>query len=267
MVTRTNEASASRGQILAAASRLFAARGFDATSLQEIADALGMTKQAVLHHFRSKDQLRQAVLDDILGHWRDALPRLLFAATASEDRFDAVFGELHRFFAAEPVRARLLVREALDRPAEVKKLLRGPVRPWMLAVASYIRQGQASGKHFADADPEAYVSLITLFVISAVSSAALSQASMPTTGDDGADVADRWSSELARIAKTALFPPRADAPARVPPRPESKDAPARVSPRPESKGVTASKTAARKPRTRSAPRAVATPAPRRPRSR
>jgi TetR/AcrR family transcriptional regulator len=260
MVTRTNEASASRGQILAAASRLFAARGFDATSLQEIADALGMTKQAVLHHFRSKDQLRQAVLDDILGHWRDALPRLLFAATASEDRFDAVFGELHRFFAAEPVRARLLVREALDRPAEVKKLLRGPVRPWMLAVASYIRQGQASGKHFADADPEAYVSLITLFVISAVSSAALSQASMPTTGDDGDDVAARWSGELARIAKTALFPPR----------PESKDAPARVPPRGDAapkRAETASKTSARKPRTRSAPRAAATPAPRRPRSR
>jgi TetR/AcrR family transcriptional regulator len=217
MVTRTIEASASRGQILATASRLFAARGFDATSLQEIADDLGMTKQAVLHHFRSKDQLRQAVLDDILGHWRDALPRLLFAATASEDRFDAVFGELHRFFAAEPVRARLLVREALDRPAEVKKLLRGPVRPWMLAVASYIRQGQASGQHFADADPEAYVSLITLFVISAVSSAALSQASMPShgpSGDDG-DVAARWSGELARIAKTALFPPRpAAAPAK-----------------------------------------------------
>lgn len=245
MVTRTIEASASasasRGQILATASRLFAARGFDATSLQEIADDLGMTKQAVLHHFRSKDQLRQAVLDDILGHWRDALPRLLFAATASEDRFDAVFGELHRFFAAEPVRARLLIREALDRPAEVKKLLRGPVRPWMLAVASYIRQGQASGKHFADADPEAYVSLITLFVISAVSSAALSQASMPSHGqstDGDGDIAARWNRELARIAKTALFPPR--------------PAPAK-------------RTAARKPRT--APSRTAAAAKSRPRSR
>jgi TetR/AcrR family transcriptional regulator len=233
MVTRTIEASASRSQILATAARLFAARGFDATSLQEIADALGMTKQAVLHHFRSKDQLRQAVLDDILAHWRDALPRLLFAATASEDRFDAVFGELHRFFAAEPVRARLLIREALDRPAEVKKLLRGPVRPWMLAVASYIRQGQASGKHFADADPEAYVSLITLFVISAVSSAALSQASMPShgqSGDDG-DVAARWTGELARIAKTALFPPRAEsASAKRTTARKSRTAPSRTAP-------------------------------------
>src|SRR5215204_4179764 len=158
VASRSSEPSAprGRGQILAAAARLFAARGFDATSLQEIADGLGMTKQAVLHHFRSKDQLRQAVLDDILGHWRDALPRLLFAAAASEDRFDAVYDELHRFFAAEPVRARLLIREALDRPAEVKKLLRGPVRPWLQAVASYVRQGQETGRHFVDADPESY---------------------------------------------------------------------------------------------------------------
>jgi len=205
VMTRASEPSASRGQILAAAARLFAARGFDATSLQEIADELDMTKQAVLHHFRTKDQLRQAVLDDILGHWRDALPRLLFAAAASEDRFDAVFGELHRFFASEPVRARLLVREALDRPAEVKKLLRGPVRPWVQAVASYVQQGQQSGKHFADADPEAYVALITLFVISAVSSASLSQASMDS-GDR--DVGERWDAELRRIAKASLFPPR-----------------------------------------------------------
>lgn len=206
VMARGSEASASRSQILAAAARQFAARGFDATSLQQIADELGLTKQAVLHHFRTKDQLRQAVLDDILGHWRDALPRLLFAATASEDRFDAVFGELHRFFAAAPDRARLLIREALDRPAEVKRLLRGPVRPWVQAVASYVRQGQASGRHYADADPEAYVALITMFVISAISSGELAQASL--TGPADGDLTRRWDGELKRIAKSSLFTPR-----------------------------------------------------------
>src|SRR5688572_26011472 len=202
MVTaRATDASAPRGQILAAAAKLFAARGFEATSLQDIANELGLTKQAVLHHFRSKDQLRQAVLDDILGHWRDALPRLLFAAAASEDRFDAVYDELHRFFAAEPVRARLLIREALDRPAEVKKLLRGPVRPWVQAVASYVRQGQETGRHFADADPESYVALITLFVISAVSSASVSQATVGS--DDDPAIRARWDAEMKRIAKSS----------------------------------------------------------------
>jgi TetR/AcrR family transcriptional regulator len=223
VMARGSEASASRGQILAAAARQFAARGFEATSLQQIADELGLTKQAVLHHFRTKDQLRQAVFDDILGHWRDALPRLLFAATASEDRFDAVFGELHRFFSAAPDRARLLIREALDRPAEVKRLLRGPVRPWVQAVASYVRQGQGSGRHFADADPEAYVALITLFVISAISSAELAQASL--TGVADGDLSKRWDGELKRIAKSSLFTPRAEPAAAKTPRSKKPRAP------------------------------------------
>src|SRR5580698_2846533 len=89
-----------RGSIVEKATRLFAARGFEGTALQDIADAVGVSKPAVLHHFPSKEHVRQAVLEGILGHWNSTLPRLLLAATASADRFDAVFGELHRFFAS-----------------------------------------------------------------------------------------------------------------------------------------------------------------------
>src|SRR5579884_299295 len=117
-----------RAATVAAATRLFAAHGFEGTTLQDIADAVGVTKPAVLHHFPSKEHVRQAVLDGILAHWNDTLPRLLFAAAATDDRFDAVFDELHRFFAADPDRARLILREAFDRPAEQRKLLKGPVR-------------------------------------------------------------------------------------------------------------------------------------------
>ncbi|HZU83335.1 MAG TPA: helix-turn-helix domain-containing protein, partial [Polyangiaceae bacterium] len=113
-----------RSATIAAATSLFAAHGFEGTALQDIADAVGVTKPAVLHHFPSKEHVRQAVLDGILAHWNRTLPRLLLAATAGRDRFDAVFGELHRFFAGDPDRARLMLREALDRPAELRKLLR-----------------------------------------------------------------------------------------------------------------------------------------------
>src|SRR6201984_3500650 len=91
-----------REAILGAATRLFAAHGFDGTALQDIADAVGVSKPAVLHHFPSKEHVRQAVLDAIVAHWNETLPRLLVAATASSDRFDAVFGELYRFFASDP---------------------------------------------------------------------------------------------------------------------------------------------------------------------
>jgi TetR/AcrR family transcriptional regulator len=188
-----------RAAVVAEATRLFAARGFDGTALQDIADAVGVSKPAVLHHFPSKEHIRQAVLGGILAHWNDTLPRLLLAATASDDRFDAVFGELHRFFAADPDRARLVMREVLDRPAELRKVLRGTVRPWLSAIAGYIRTGQESGRHFADVDAEAYVVHMLQTVIAAAASAGVTSAVLED------DARPRYDRELARIARASLF--------------------------------------------------------------
>ncbi|MGZ6067510.1 MAG: TetR/AcrR family transcriptional regulator [Polyangiales bacterium] len=192
---------------MAAATRLFAAQGFEATSIQAVADEVGVTKQAVLHHFANKELLRHAVLDAILAHWNDALPRLLLAAAGegnrqrsrSEDRFDAVFGELHRFFAEDHNRALVVLREALDRPTEMRKLLRGPVRPWLAAITGYIRAGQEAGTHHADLDAEAYVVHILQLVIAAAASAPVWSALV--------DSRPRYDAELARIARSSLFLP------------------------------------------------------------
>ncbi len=188
-----------RARAVLAATRLFAAQGFDATSVQAVADDVGVTKQAVLHHFPSKDHLRQAVLEAILAHWNDTLPKLLLAASATEDRFDAVFGELHRFFASAPDRALVVLREALDRPNEMKKLLRGPVRPWLAAVAGYIDAGRKSGAHYDDVDSEAYVTLILQMVIASAASASV----MASLIDR-----ERYDRELRRIARASLFSPK-----------------------------------------------------------
>jgi TetR/AcrR family transcriptional regulator len=192
-----------RASVLQAATRLFAAHGFDGTAIQDVADAVGVSKPAVLHHFASKEQLRLAVLAAILDHWQATLPRLLLAATASEERFDAVFGELHRFFTADRDRARVVLREALDRPAEARKLLAGPVRPWVQAIAGYIRAGQASGRHHADVDPEAYVIHMLELVLAATAAVPVMAAGLGE-GDASAARA-RLDRELARIARTSLF--------------------------------------------------------------
>jgi AcrR family transcriptional regulator len=201
VVAAKNAEPDARAAILAAAVRLFAAHGFDGTAIQDVADAVGVTKPAVLHHFASKEVLRQAVLETILAHWQGILPRLLLAATASVDRFDAVFGELHRFFAQDPDRARLVLREVLDRPQESKKLLRGPVRPWLAAVAEYIRAGQESGRHFADVDAEAYVLHVLQLVLAATASMTVTSVVI------GDDARARYDKELARIARASLFLP------------------------------------------------------------
>jgi TetR/AcrR family transcriptional regulator len=197
-----------RASTVVAAMRLFAAHGFEGTALQDIADAVGVSKPAVLHHFPSKEHVRQAVLDEILSHWNEALPRLLLAATGSGDRFDAVFGELYRFFSNNPDRARVVAREMLDRPGELRKLLRGSVKPWLGAVAGYIRAGKERGLHYADVDEEAYLIHILLLVITATASATVTSSALET---DPRARHDRYDRELARIARASLFPSAASA--------------------------------------------------------
>jgi AcrR family transcriptional regulator len=60
--TRAAQAERTRQQILETAERLFAEQGYDATSLQMIADEMGLTKAAVYYHFPAKVDIRHAIL-------------------------------------------------------------------------------------------------------------------------------------------------------------------------------------------------------------
>lgn len=51
-----------RSRILDAALELFSEQGFEGTTLQQIADRLGFTKAALYYHFRSKDDLLEALV-------------------------------------------------------------------------------------------------------------------------------------------------------------------------------------------------------------
>jgi AcrR family transcriptional regulator len=52
-----------RARLLETALGLFTVHGVEGTSLQMIADALGVTKAAVYYHFRAKDEITEAVAE------------------------------------------------------------------------------------------------------------------------------------------------------------------------------------------------------------
>ena len=60
--TRAAQAERTRQQILETAERLFADQGYDATSLQMIADEMGLTKAAVYYHFPAKVDIRHEIM-------------------------------------------------------------------------------------------------------------------------------------------------------------------------------------------------------------
>jgi AcrR family transcriptional regulator len=53
-----------RGRIQVVALELFAERGYDATSLREIAERLGVTKAALYYHFKSKEDIVRSLFED-----------------------------------------------------------------------------------------------------------------------------------------------------------------------------------------------------------
>jgi AcrR family transcriptional regulator len=70
---RADRYSEAQGRTIAAALDLFADHGVGGTSLQMIADSLGVTKAAVYHQFNSKDAIVLAVVEVVLARLETAL--------------------------------------------------------------------------------------------------------------------------------------------------------------------------------------------------
>jgi AcrR family transcriptional regulator len=56
------DTASTRDRILAVATELFSRHGYAATPLSDIAAALGITKAALYYHFRSKDEILDAIM-------------------------------------------------------------------------------------------------------------------------------------------------------------------------------------------------------------
>ena len=67
------EAASTRERILDVALDLFIEKGFDGTSLREIAEQLGVTKAALYYHFASKDDILMALHMRLHEVGKDAL--------------------------------------------------------------------------------------------------------------------------------------------------------------------------------------------------
>ncbi len=115
---RERNAPRSREAILDAAERLFAARGYEATSLSDVGAEAGVSRGTPGYFFGAKAQLYRAVLERCLGRVRQAVRSGRERALASREPPEVVLrgavGEYFDFILANPDFVRLLEREALD---------------------------------------------------------------------------------------------------------------------------------------------------------
>jgi AcrR family transcriptional regulator len=139
--------------LVALAREVFATRGIDGVSLREVAERAGIRKASLLHHFESKQDLYQAVVEDTLAKMLE----LIGAARLDEgnffERLDRLGALVTEYFASNPDAARLLVRELLGEGSYLDDPKgRRRVQDVLELTAAFLEAGMEAGA-FGRSDP------------------------------------------------------------------------------------------------------------------
>jgi AcrR family transcriptional regulator len=113
-----------RRQLLDVALVRFAAGGFHATSMDDIAEGAGVTKPVLYQHFRSKRQLYLELLDDVGTQLMEAIAKATAEAGGPREQVEAGFAAYVRFMGERPEAFPLLFGSGARRDREFADAVR-----------------------------------------------------------------------------------------------------------------------------------------------
>jgi len=164
------EQPGSRDRILDAAEALFARRGYAGVGMREIADAVGLGKSSLFHHFASKAEIYMAVAVRLVDAFEQRLTRALAAGGEPVARLDRWVDCLIDLLAEDHHSARLFLRSLFEEDDELEAhaaddpRVDDAVERVLGGLAGVLRDGIAAGVFRAASIPHTVQSLIGLTV-------------------------------------------------------------------------------------------------------
>ena len=152
MTERSTAVEEKRRQILDAAVRVFAHKGFHTSRVGDIAEEAGVAHGLLYHYFESKDQLLEAVFHE---NWTVLLDRIRSVEETDEpaaEQLRHVALIILRTWRHEPDVVRVVVRE-IARSPEVQQRI-GELAEPIGSIRRIIERGQARGELRHDLDPQ-----------------------------------------------------------------------------------------------------------------
>ena len=141
-------------QIISTAENLFAKKGFDGTSVRDIAEEAGVNIAMISYYFGSKDKLMQALFEERTAHIRmrvetllkdDATPPLEKVCMLVDDYIERVF-QRQKFYKI------MICEQVMEKNALVTSLLKELKLKNAETIGLLIQDGQSKGAFRPDVD-------------------------------------------------------------------------------------------------------------------
>lgn len=153
-----------QARLLAAATELFADKGFDATSVQEVVERAQVTKGALYHYFDSKQDLLYEIYHSIISVQLAELERILVAAGPPGQTLRAIIVSLVETTAARVDQAVVFGREMHRLDSGRLAAVRADRRRYHDLVRDVVARAQEAGDFAAVADADT-VTLVIFGVV------------------------------------------------------------------------------------------------------
>ncbi|WP_020672794.1 TetR/AcrR family transcriptional regulator [Amycolatopsis nigrescens] len=144
-------------RLLSVATKLFADKGFDRTSVQEIVVAAGVTKGAMYHYFDSKDDLLSEIYGRVLRAQTEQLERVADGTAPLRDRLRTAAADVVVSSIANLDDTKIFMRSMHQLTPEKQKAVRAERRRYHERFRALVEEGQRSGEFRADQPAELVV--------------------------------------------------------------------------------------------------------------
>jgi AcrR family transcriptional regulator len=140
-----------RRQILDAAVRVFARRGFHTSRVGDIAEEAGVAHGLIYHYFSSKEEVLDTIFRETWSELLDAIRDVEESGAPAREQLRQVAAIMLRSWRRRPDLVRVLVREVARSPQMQRQA--EEVAPLFDAIERIVARGQADGELRGELDP------------------------------------------------------------------------------------------------------------------